>query len=72
MEEAQQALEVLAIGSGIIAKGVVHWDDVDIADGEPGVVLLTIRSLMAKDCDFKYNTENKTEVPYGYLTGMES
>jgi hypothetical protein len=71
VKEAQQALEVIAFSSGYLAKAVVQWDDVPIEDGRPGVVFLSIRSLMIKDADIKYDEENKTEIPYGYLTGME-
>lgn len=70
VEEAKAAKEVMAIGSGILAKAVVQWDGAQIEDGEPGLVFLSIKALMAKDTDVKYNPEGKEEVPYGYLTGM--
>lgn len=47
-----------------------QWDNKLIADGTPGETTLLIRTMMKKDWVYREGSDQHTEVPYGYLTGM--
>jgi len=69
-EEAKAAAEVFLVGTSLPVMSVVEWDDCKIGDGQVGIVALELRALILKDMVVRTGSEQHTEVPYGYLTGM--
>lgn len=50
---------------------VVQWDTQLIADGTAGIVALQIRVMLQNDTKPRPASDQHTEVPYGFMTGME-
>lgn len=48
----------------------MQWDDTVIGDGTPGINTLSVRVMMRNDMVYRPGSDQHTEVPYGYLTGM--
>ena len=68
--EAKGAAEVFLVGTSLPVMPVVFWDDADIGDGAAGITALQLRALMQGDMRPVEGSDQHTEVPYGYLTGM--
>ncbi|GMH34017.1 hypothetical protein BSKO_01851 [Bryopsis sp. KO-2023] len=71
VEEAKSALEVFVAGINIPVTGITHWDGDPIADGTTGVNTLVFNAQIYKDAEYRPESPFHTEVPYGYMTGME-
>ena len=70
VQEAKSAAEVFMVGTSLPVMPVVAWDEVAIGDGSPGIASLQLRALVQGDMQPKQGSDQHTEVPYGYLTGM--
>lgn len=71
VDEAKAAAEVFLTGTSLPVMPVVQWDDTRIGGGTPGMVALQLRALLQLDADPNPPSNRHTEVPYGFLTGME-
>ncbi|VFQ88038.1 unnamed protein product [Cuscuta campestris] len=49
VEDGKRAGEMMLIGSGVLVKPVVQWDDQIIGDGKEGTVTQALRSLILED-----------------------
>jgi 4-amino-4-deoxychorismate lyase len=70
VDEAKGAAEVFLVGSTLPVMSVVKWDDKVIGDGQPGIASLQLRALVQGDMMPREDSDQHTEIPYGYLTGM--
>lgn len=70
LREAKGALEVFLVGTSLPVMPVVKWDDQMIGDGQPGIASLQLRALVQGDMMQREGSDQHTEIPYGYLTGM--
>ncbi|EFN54669.1 hypothetical protein CHLNCDRAFT_52990 [Chlorella variabilis] len=71
LAEAKAATEVFFISSSMLIMPVVQWDTQLIADGTAGIVALQIRVMLQNDTKPRPASDQHTEVPYGFMTGME-
>jgi 4-amino-4-deoxychorismate lyase len=72
LEEAKSSKEAMLVGSQFPVMPIVKWDEHVIGEGDVGIVSLQLRVLLQADAQYSEKSPNHTEVPYGYLTGMEA
>lgn len=70
LQEAKGAAEVFMVGTSLPVMPVIEWDGTPIGDGAPGIATLQLRALVQGDMRPSAGSDQHTEVPYGYLTGM--
>ena len=58
-------------GTGIPVMAVTEWDLKTISDGTPGINTLGFNQMIYKDADEAEGSYMHSEVPYGFLTGMQ-
>ena len=71
VEEGKAAREVFLAGSSLPVMPVTMWDGDPIGDGVPGRGVLSLKALLLRHMNPANNKGQHTEVPYGYLTGMD-
>ncbi|KAK1436933.1 hypothetical protein QVD17_02717 [Tagetes erecta] len=49
VEQGKQAREMMLIGSGVVVRPVLQWDDQVIGNGKEGVVTKSLRNLILED-----------------------
>ena len=72
LEEAKSSKEAMLVGSQFPVMPIVKWDEHMIGEGDVGIVSLQLRVLLQADAQYSEKSPNHTEVPYGYLTGMDA
>eukprot|EP00890_Picochlorum_soloecismus_P001365 jgi/Picsp_1/2229/NSC_05693-R1_branched-chain-amino-acid aminotransferase-like protein chloroplastic-like len=72
LEEAKSSKEAMLVGSQFPVMPIVKWDEHVLGEGDVGIVSLQLRVLLQADVQYSEKSSNHTEVPYGYLTGMEA
>ncbi|XP_057803807.1 D-amino-acid transaminase, chloroplastic-like [Salvia miltiorrhiza] len=63
VEEGKEADEMMLIGSGVLVRAVVQWDDQVIGDGNEGPVARSLRNLILEDMKLGPATV-RVAVPY--------
>lgn len=73
-DEVLAAKEAMLVDTGLLVSSLVSWNGQLIADGRPGVHALAFATMLENDRlpdeGGLSASENHTEVPYGYVTGM--
>lgn len=72
VEEAQAAREVFLVGSSLPVVAVISWDGLKIGTGLPGRGVMTLRAMIEHHMNPANNQGQHTEIPYGYITGIDS
>jgi 4-amino-4-deoxychorismate lyase len=70
LAEAKAATEVFFVDSTLPVMPVVGWDVMLIADGTAGLAALQVRVMLQQDMQPRPGSDQHTEVPYGFMTGM--
>ncbi|GAA0153890.1 transaminase [Lithospermum erythrorhizon] len=63
VEEGKNSDEMMLIGSGVLVRSVVQWDETIIGDGKEGPVALALRNLIIEDMKSGPSTV-RVPVPY--------
>lgn len=71
VDEAKAAREVFLAGSSLPVIGVIKWDTKTIGEGIPGRGVTAFRALIENHMNPANNRGQHTEVPYGFITGMD-
>ena len=71
VDEAKAAREVFLAGSSILVVPVIQWDKKFIGNGMPGRGAMALRGLMENHMNPANNNGQHTEVPYGFMSGMD-
>lgn len=72
VDEAKAAKEVFLAGSSLPVVAVIAWDSSTIGTGLPGRGAMALRGLIENHMNPANNMGQHTEVPYGYITGIDA
>ena len=71
VDEAKAAREVFLAGSSLPVIAVIKWDTKFIGTGLPGRGAMALRGLIENHMNPANNKGQHTEIPYGYISGMD-